>query len=146
MKVREWLRPGGIYCLNLPNINSWEARLFGSYWYGLEMPRHLTHFSPTSLSNVMESPGFEQDVLVTPAVTYVERSANYMTSALWSKLGFRAVSQAEAKQDSLAWKAIRRCLRIAVVEPFGRLAGWSCAGGSILAVFRKPVPVRPRTR
>ena len=146
MKVREWLRPGGIYCLNLPNIDSWEARLFGSYWYGLEMPRHVTHFSPKSLSRAMQSLGFEQAVLVTPPVAYVERSANYVAGALWSKLGFRTVSQAEAKRDGLLWKAVRRGLRMAIVEPFGRLASWSGAGGSMLAVFRKPVPERPRTR
>jgi len=146
MKVWEWLRPGGIYCLNLPNIDSWEARLFGSYWYGLEMPRHLTHFSPASLSHVMKSLGFEQAVVVTPPVTYVERSANYLASAFWSKLGLHPVSQAEAKEDGLVWKAIRRVLRMTLIEPFGLMASRSLAGGSIMAVFRKPVPVRPRTR
>lgn len=138
-RVLEWLKPGGIYCLNLPNIDSWESRLFGSYWYGLEMPRHITHFSPTSLSHVMKSLGFEQAVLVTPATTYVERSANYVSSALWSTLGFHPVSQAEAKADGLLWKAIRKGLRITLVAPFAQVASRSQAGGSILAVFCKPL-------
>jgi SAM-dependent methyltransferase len=146
MKVREWLRPGGIYCLNLPNLDSWEARLFGSYWYGLEMPRHLTHFSPASLSHVMKSLGFEQAVLATPPVTYVERSANYACAALWSKLGFHPAPQAEAREAGLVHKAVRKGLRITLVAPFARIASWAGAGGSILAVFRKPVPARPRTR
>ena len=51
-KVMEWLRPGGIYYVALPNIDSWESHIFGSYWYGLELPRHLFHFSPRSLSSV----------------------------------------------------------------------------------------------
>jgi SAM-dependent methyltransferase len=49
----EWLKPGGIFFTRLPNIDSWEARLFGSYWFGLELPRHLFHFSPRLLRNVM---------------------------------------------------------------------------------------------
>jgi 2-polyprenyl-3-methyl-5-hydroxy-6-metoxy-1,4-benzoquinol methylase len=141
-KVLEWLKPGGIYCLNLPNIDSWESRLFGSYSYGLQMPRHLTHFSPTSLAYVMKTLGFEQAVLVTPPVTYVERSANYLSSTLSGKLGFHPVSQAKAEEDGLFWKAIRKGLRIMLVAPFGQIASWSNAGGSILAVFRKPLPTK----
>jgi 2-polyprenyl-3-methyl-5-hydroxy-6-metoxy-1,4-benzoquinol methylase len=141
-RVLEWLKPGGVYCLNLPNIDSWESRLFGSYWYGLEMPRHITHFSPTSLAHVMKSLGFEQAVLVTPTTTYVERSANYVSSTVWSALGFHPVSQAEAKADGLLWKAIRKGLRITLVAPFAQAASWSRSGGSILAVFRKPLQAR----
>jgi 2-polyprenyl-3-methyl-5-hydroxy-6-metoxy-1,4-benzoquinol methylase len=47
-KVFEWLKPGGIYYAMMPNIASWEARLFRTYWRA-ELPRHLFHFSPDSL-------------------------------------------------------------------------------------------------
>ncbi len=49
-KIREWLKPGGIFYVLVPNIDSAEARVFGSYWHGLEMPRHLFHYSPASLN------------------------------------------------------------------------------------------------
>ena len=59
-KVREWLKPDGIIYVALPNIDSWEARTMGTYWYGLELPRHLFHFSPKSLRFVMKSLGFSE--------------------------------------------------------------------------------------
>ena len=49
VKVREWLKPGGVFYTFLPNIDSAESRIFRSYWCGLELPRHLYHFSPSSL-------------------------------------------------------------------------------------------------
>src|SRR5271170_6122207 len=57
-KVLEWLKPGGIYYAMMPNIGSWEARVFRSHWYGLELPRHTFHFSPKSLRYLMNEIGF----------------------------------------------------------------------------------------
>src|ERR1035438_10453930 len=48
-RVGEWLKPGGIFYVLVPNVDSAEARAFGSYWHGLELPRHLFHYSPASL-------------------------------------------------------------------------------------------------
>ena len=50
-RVSEWLKPGGIFYVLVPNVDSAEARVFRSYWHGLELPRHLFHYSPASLSN-----------------------------------------------------------------------------------------------
>jgi SAM-dependent methyltransferase len=42
---RRSLRPGGSLWLATPNIGSLGYTLFGSAWYGLDAPRHLTVFS-----------------------------------------------------------------------------------------------------
>jgi 2-polyprenyl-3-methyl-5-hydroxy-6-metoxy-1,4-benzoquinol methylase len=43
------LRPaGGLICVT-PNAISWGYRAFGSDWIGLDPPRHLTMFAPTTL-------------------------------------------------------------------------------------------------
>ena len=70
-KITEWLKPGGIFYVFVPNIDSAEARVFGSYWCGLELPRHLFHYSPASLRYLTKSVGLEEVALVTtrnPAV------------------------------------------------------------------------------
>ncbi|MEA2475738.1 MAG: hypothetical protein QOE06_3653, partial [Thermoleophilaceae bacterium] len=54
-QVFSWLKPGGIFCVHVPNIGAAEARVFGTYWYPLELPRHLYHFSPASLSYLGKS-------------------------------------------------------------------------------------------
>ena len=38
------LRPGGRLMITLPNIGSWQARLFRRSWFHLDPPRHLFFF------------------------------------------------------------------------------------------------------
>src|SRR6202041_739431 len=58
-KVREWLKPGGVFYVQVPNIDSAEARVFGTYWHGLELPRHLFHYSPASLRSLAKAAGLK---------------------------------------------------------------------------------------
>jgi SAM-dependent methyltransferase len=52
------LKPGGILVLRVPNLDSWDAKIFGQYWAGLDAPRHLYVFSLRSLRNLLEAAGF----------------------------------------------------------------------------------------
>lgn len=56
--VRRVLRPGGRVLIMVPNFASWERRIFGWRWYGLELPRHLYHFTPRSLGAILTDAGF----------------------------------------------------------------------------------------
>jgi SAM-dependent methyltransferase len=141
-KVHEWLKPGGIFYTTLPNINSWESRIFESFWYGLELPRHLFHFSPQSLGYVMNSLGFQQLSLLTPRTSYVERSVNYLGTEIRSKFGFVPTSQARPKERTFAWKAVRKVFRMSLIFPFSQVASWAGAGGSLEAVFAKSTQAR----
>ena len=49
-RISTWLKRGGMLYVFVPNIMSWEARAFRSYWYGLDLPRRLHHFSTESLA------------------------------------------------------------------------------------------------
>jgi SAM-dependent methyltransferase len=55
----ELLVPGGKLVVAVPNIDSQAFRWFGPAWYGLDLPRHLTHFSPVTLQVMMERAGFQ---------------------------------------------------------------------------------------
>lgn len=138
-KVLEWLKPGGIYYVALPNIDSWEARLLGSYWYGLELPRHTFHFSPRSLRYVMNSLGFEEVEISTPPTSYLERSASYLYAALIEKAGASPVPMAKEGRRGVASRAVRKAVRMSLVEPLGTMASWKGAGASMEAVFAKPI-------
>lgn len=52
------LRPGGVLFLETPNIASHGASEFGRNWRGLECPRHLVLFTPTSLAGLLADAGF----------------------------------------------------------------------------------------
>jgi len=137
-KVLEWLKPGGIYYAMMPNIDSWEARLFRTHWYGLELPRHLFHFSPRSLRYLMTELGFEEVCVNTPQVSYVERSVGYVFSSVLEKLGFSPAPQARPKPHSFPWRAMRKGIRVALIAPLARIASFAGAGPSVEVVFRKP--------
>jgi SAM-dependent methyltransferase len=53
------LVPGGQLHIAVPNIDSLPFRWFGSAWYGLDLPRHLTHFAPWTLHLILERVGFQ---------------------------------------------------------------------------------------
>jgi SAM-dependent methyltransferase len=58
-KVHDWLRDDGRLLLRCPNFGSWERRLFGRWWFGLDLPRHLYHFTPATVTRMLEEAGFE---------------------------------------------------------------------------------------
>jgi len=49
-----WLAPGGLVIIEVPNAGGLGAWLFGRAWSGLELPRHLSHFTPDSLTRAVE--------------------------------------------------------------------------------------------
>lgn len=54
-----WLKSGSLLMLTTPNIESWDARIFGRYWYGFsKIPEHINYFSPHSITLLLESNGF----------------------------------------------------------------------------------------
>jgi 2-polyprenyl-3-methyl-5-hydroxy-6-metoxy-1,4-benzoquinol methylase len=134
--VMNWLKPGGIFFTMLPNIDSWESRMFGSYWYGLELPRHLFHFSPKSLRQLMLSLGFEE-VFLSTSVTYVERSVGYLSTEALKRTGFSPAPPAKAGPGSIPWRALRKLIRLTLLNPASHIAGIAGAGANIEAIFRK---------
>ena len=41
-RVSQLLKPGGSAYIVVPNASSWERRLFGRKWHGLDPPRHIS--------------------------------------------------------------------------------------------------------
>jgi SAM-dependent methyltransferase len=51
------LRPGGSLTIGVPNFGSFLARRTGERWYYLDLPRHLHHFEPETLSRLVADCG-----------------------------------------------------------------------------------------
>ncbi|MCS6851550.1 MAG: class I SAM-dependent methyltransferase [Gemmataceae bacterium] len=56
--ARQLLAPGGRLLVAVPNIDSLPFRWFRAAWFGLDLPRHLIHFSPWTLQAMLEKGGF----------------------------------------------------------------------------------------
>ena len=53
------LKPGGWLVIQVPNPESWQARLFGKYWIGYDAPRHLFGYPPLVLKKQLSEVGYE---------------------------------------------------------------------------------------
>ncbi len=53
------LKKDGILIIDVPNIESLNHRIYGKYWFPLEVPRHLFHFSKETLERYLERNNFK---------------------------------------------------------------------------------------
>lgn len=54
------LTRGGRLVITVPNFDSFAASWFGPAWFGLDLPRHLTHFTPATLGACLHRAGFDR--------------------------------------------------------------------------------------
>lgn len=57
--IQSLMTPGGILCGEVPNWDSLWRRRFPRHWQGLQIPRHMTFFTPDSLRRMLVATGFE---------------------------------------------------------------------------------------
>ncbi len=115
------LVPGGQLIVAVPNRASWAARAFGPDWFGLDLPRHLTHFTPDTLATMLTASGFRVgDVKLV-------RHSDWLRSS--AKLAARSPDAARW-QTALTWK------------PLAKTAAWLAymarASDCMLAVAERP--------
>ena len=57
--ARELLAPGGRLIVQVPNAASWQCRLLGRAWNGMDVPRHLFDFRDSDLEKLLADSGFQ---------------------------------------------------------------------------------------
>jgi 2-polyprenyl-3-methyl-5-hydroxy-6-metoxy-1,4-benzoquinol methylase len=83
------LRPGGRLVVAVPNVAGLEARIGAQVWIGLDVPRHLHHFTPAALRRVLDAHGF---VVTRTAHFNVEMSVLFMIDTMLRRLGLARFS------------------------------------------------------
>ena len=56
--VARMLAPDGLLLIAVPDAEGFQARIFGSSWFHLDVPRHLYHFGRRSLEQLLKGAGF----------------------------------------------------------------------------------------
>jgi 2-polyprenyl-3-methyl-5-hydroxy-6-metoxy-1,4-benzoquinol methylase len=65
--ARELLAPSGRLVIQVPNFAGWDVEYFGDAAIALDLPIHLTHFTPDTLRAMLEREGFGAASVRTPA-------------------------------------------------------------------------------
>jgi len=68
----------GRLIVQVPNASSWQFLLFGEYWNGIDVPRHLVNYRQTDIENLLEYSGFE--VLRRKHFSLRDNTAGFATS------------------------------------------------------------------
>ena len=136
-KVAEWLKPGGVFYTMMPNIDSAGARIFRSYWYALELPRHLFHFSPATLKMLVRSVGLRETLVIARRELYFERSRYYVVEELLRKVGISRRPMARASVSSLPWRVVNKAFRLTILPLITASAYLVGDGETITAIFTK---------
>src|SRR5437870_4946655 len=100
------LARGGRLYVAVPNIDSLPFRWFGAAWYGLDLPRHLTHFTPPTLALMLQRAGFR------PHPVRMRRHSEWMRCSAQRSLQMATPARAET------WR------RLLARKPLSRLATW----------------------
>lgn len=58
-QLKRLLKENGKLFIAVPNHHSFDARHYGSFWAAYDVPRHLYHFSPDTISLLMEKNGLK---------------------------------------------------------------------------------------
>lgn len=120
--ARDVLKPGGHLFVSVPNLDSWGFGAFGIAWHPLELPRHLSHFTPDTLRRVVADSGLEVEAVKTRA------------HGRW--LVFSAVRSARFRPRRWAAAVGRfRPLRSAITT----LTEWRGRGEDLCLLARKPL-------
>ena len=136
-KIFKTLKKNGVVIIECPNYSSPERLIFGSKWFHLDTPRHLTHFTPKGLANLLEESGFkviEQRQLYAPeyAPVGLAQSIMYLISA---KLNFVA-STSNGALSAILVSVILFSLLIFTL-PLSVVLYWMKASPILLTVAKK---------
>ena len=121
----------------MPNIDSAGARIFKSYWYALELPRHLYHFSPKSISHLAKSVGLRELSLTTGRELFVEQSTYYLVDELFKKLSVSRRPLSDATKPGIPWRIVRKGFRLTVLPVLTALGGLAGDGEGIHVILQK---------
>lgn len=89
--VKKQLTPGGILWAVVPNVSSLDRHWHGDSWSAWDVPYHLWHFSPTSMTRLLQKAGFQQ----------VETDNTFFNPLTHLKIGWRLKN---LRADVRAWQ------------------------------------------
>jgi SAM-dependent methyltransferase len=105
-KMHQWAKPHGYLVGVVPDANAFDRKLFGEYWYALQLPGHLYHYSRPSLAALLQAAGWSLR-----NVRWQPNPNNLLNSLVWwaqAKGHARVASAAQWLKNSPRAGSLRR--------------------------------------
>lgn len=129
-EIRRVLKPGGILLVRVPNLGSWDARLFGKRWAGLDAPRHLFVFTPPTLRVMLQEQGME-------VVEESSKIGSYVTFVLSVRFWMTARGMSPAAKRRVSGLLYHPIMRVASA-PFFYIPSLLKRGPLLVTIAQKP--------
>jgi SAM-dependent methyltransferase len=117
-QLHELTKRRGLLVVAVPNFASFQARAFRHRWFHLDVPRHLFHYSPSSLQRIIERVGFK-----TMEINYFSGEHN------WAGI-LGSLMRLSPPGESLTHKAIRKILGAPLARGTAYLEALTGRGGT----------------
>lgn len=94
-QLKRLLKPGGRLFIAVPNYTSHDAAVYKQYWAAYDVPRHLYHFSPLSMQQLLQQYGLKvpdckpmwfDSYYVAMLSEQYKKGHNNLVSATWNGL------------------------------------------------------------
>ncbi len=85
-KLFHLLKPDGFLIFTTPNLSSFDAKLFGRYWIGFELPRHFYVFSTETIQMILLSSRYN---LIETCFFYGSHAAFMSSLRFWLRGKYR---------------------------------------------------------
>jgi SAM-dependent methyltransferase len=125
LEVARILRPGGRCILTFPNVDSLSAQIFGTHWYGYDIPRHTHLFPRRTLALLLAAAGLRGERLIYTAApnVWIGSVRFWLAARSWPRLArfFRYENP----------------LALALFLPLGLISAATRSSGSVRVIARR---------
>jgi len=90
LEIRRIIKYDGVLIFQVPNLASWEARIFGFRWVGWDVPRHLHLLTSEVLGQLLDVTGFKPIGSSCPGGgydTFFESLSLWLRETRWHRSG-----------------------------------------------------------
>lgn len=129
--VKDNLDEGGLLVVEVPNMESWQSKWSGKRWLHLDVPRHITHFTPQSLSMAIKQSGCT--VLKEEYFSF-HLGIVGMIQTIFSWFGYKGFLIGDLKEK----KSLALYLKIGLVLPFAVMLetlASTCKKGGVIRYY-----------
>jgi 2-polyprenyl-3-methyl-5-hydroxy-6-metoxy-1,4-benzoquinol methylase len=148
--IYDWLVPGGMVVIAVPNYDSFQARLGQDLWFQLDPPHHLYHFTPRTVKQLLTVSGFAESAT---HFFYPELNEFSMMQTVLNRLGFspnllfnllkRNRAGLPSSRSALALNLIGAVAFLGITWPalllMTQVEQWLGRGGTMVLAARKPL-------